>query len=484
MSRPRALVGVSVAAFGAGFSALAVLQHRAFWTGRFDLGNLTQAVWSTAHGDILSVTGLTGRQFTRLGAHFDPIVAVLAPLWWIWPDPSLLLVVQATAVATGAVPTYLLGRRHLGSDWAAAGFALAYLLYPATQWLVLDDFHPVALATPLLLWAFWFLDGDRLVPFAAVAGAACLTKEQIGLVVAAMGLWYATRPGRRRAGIAIAAAGALVSVVAIAVVVPHFAPGGGSPFASRYDSVGGSPGGIVEKAVTDPGAILGAASDGRDLAYLADLLLPLLGLPLLAPLAALTALPELALNLLSDTRTQTSVHFHYTAGAIPGLIVASIFGAARLRRRYAWARRPEGRAVVSSTLVAGILLGPLPLWSHVPLGSDLAAREHVVGRHAGVAERALRVVPSDAAVSATNTLGAHLSGRRRVFSFPVLGEADWVAVDRTRPSYRDQAVAPRAFAEALAELEASGRFEPVFDEDGILVLRRVRAGSSAAAGTP
>ena len=483
MRRPISLVTAGVVSFGVGLSALAVLQHRAFWTGRFDVGNLTQALWSTAHGDFLSVTGLTGRQISRLGAHFDPIVAAFAPLWWLWPDPSLLLVVQAAAVATGAVPVHLLGRRHLESDWAAAGFALAYLLHPATQWLVLDDFHPVALATPLLLWAFWFLDSERLVAFAVTAGAACLTKEQIGLVVAAMGIWYAVRPGGRRAGIAIALAGTVVSLVAVSVVVPHFAPGGGSPFAGRYESVGGSPGGMAETAVTDPGAILDAATDGRDLAYLGDLLLPLLGLPLLAPLALLTAVPELALNLLSETRTQTSIHFHYTAGAIPGLMVAAILGAARLRRRFGWARRPEGRAVVVSTLVAGILLGPLPVWSHVPFGSDLAAREHVVGRHAGVAERALRLIPADAAVSATNTLGAHVSERRRIFSFPVLGDAEWVAVDRTRPSHRDRAVAPEAFATALARLEASGRFKPVFDEDGILVLR-LRAGSSAAGDTP
>ena len=473
MSRPAALVAAGATAFGAGLSALAVLQHRAFWTGRFDVGNLTQAVWSTAHGDLLSVTGLTGRQFSRLGAHFDPIVAAFAPLWWVWPDPSLLLVAQALAVATGAAPVYLLGRRHLGSEWAAAGFALAYLLHPATQWLVLDDFHPVALATPLLLWAFWFLDAGRLVPFAVTAGLACLTKEQIGLVVAAMGLWYAVRPAGRRAGLAIAVAGTAVSLVAVSVVVPHFAPGGRSPFAGRYASVGGSPGGMLETAVTNPGAIAGAVTNGRDLAYLGELLLPLLGLPLLAPLAALTALPELALNLLSDTRTQTSIHFHYTAGALPGLLVASILGAARLRRRFAWARRPEGRAIVVSALVGGILLGPLPVWSHIPFGSDLATREHVVGRHAEVAARALRVIPDDAAVSATNTLGAHLSERRRVFSFPVVREAGWVAVDRTRPSHRDRAVAPEAFAGALAGLEASGAFEPVFDEDGILVLRRV-----------
>jgi len=483
VTRPARLVTAGCAAFAAGLGGLAVLQHRAFWTGRFDVGNLVQAVWSTAHGDVLSVTGLTGAQISRLGAHFDPILAAFAPLWWVWPDASLLLVTQALAVATGAIPVYLLGRRHLGSDWAAAGFGLAYLLHPATQWLVLDDFHPVALATPLLLWGFWFLDSDRLVAFGVVSLLACLTKEQIGLVVAAMGLWYALRPGRRRTGLAIALAGTVVSLVAVAVVVPHFAPGGGSPFESRYDAVGGSPGGIAATALTDPGAILAAGTSGRDLGYLARLIVPLLCLPLLAPLAALTAAPELLLNLLSGTYTQTSIHFHYTAGALPGLFVAAVLGAARLRRRFPWANRPEGRAVVVSTLLAGVLLGPLPVWRYVPLGSELATRDHIVGHHARVAAKAVALIPPDAPVSATNTLGAHLSERRRVLSFPVLRDATWVAVDTERPSYRDRAVAPEAFANAFARLRASGRFRVVFDEDGIVVLR-LRGEPSAAAGRP
>jgi uncharacterized membrane protein len=466
-------VAAGAAAYAAGLGALAVLQHRAFWTGRFDLGNAVQAVWSTAHGDVLSVTALTGAEISRLGAHFEPILVAFAPLWWLWPDASLLLVCQAAAVATGAVPLYLLGRKHLDSDWAAAGFALAYLLYPATQWLALDDFHAVALATPLLLWGFWFLDEDRLVPFAAVALAACLTKEQIGLVVAAMGLWYMLRPGRRWAGALIAAAGLAVTALAFAVVIPHYSISGSSRFEGRYSAIGGSPSGILETAVTDPGRIVAAVTHGRDFAYLAELLLPLLALPLLAPLAALTAVPDIALSLLSDTRTQTSIHFHYTAGAIPGLMVAAVLGAARLRRRYAWARRPEGRAIVVSTLVAGIVLGPLPVWSHVPLGSDLGAREHVVGGHASVAERALRLIPATAPVSATNNLGAHLAERRRIFSFPVVGDAQWIAVDLERPSYRDQLGHAAELRRAVAAIRADGRFRAVFDEDGILVLRRV-----------
>jgi len=470
--RPGGLVAAGAAAYAAGLGALAVLQHRAFWSGRFDLGNAVQAVWSTAHGDVLSVTALTGAQISRLGAHFEPLLVVFAPLWWLWPDASLLLVCQAGAIATGAVPLYLFGRKHLDSEWAAAGFALGYLLYPATQWLALDDFHAVALATPLLLWGFWFLDEDRLVPFAVVALAACLTKEQIGVVVAAMGAWYMLRPGRRWAGGVIAVAGLAVTLLAFAFVIPHYSISGSSRFEGRYGEIGGSPSGILETAVTDPGKIIAAVTHGRDVAYLAELLLPLLALPLLAPLAALTAAPEIALSLLSDTRTQTSIHFHYTAGALPGLMVAAVLGAARLRRRYAWARRPEGRAIVVSTLVSGFLLGPLPIWSHVPLGADLGAREHVVGGHARVAERAVRLIPANAPVSATNGLGAHLSERRRVLSFPVLGEAEWVAVDLERPSYRDRLGRSADLERAVARLRSGGRFRVVFEEDGILVLHR------------
>ena len=47
-----------MAAYAGGFSVLAALEHRAFETGRFDLGNMVQAVWSTANGKPLDVTEL------------------------------------------------------------------------------------------------------------------------------------------------------------------------------------------------------------------------------------------------------------------------------------------------------------------------------------------------------------------------------------------------------------------------------------------
>lgn len=463
-------LAAAAAAYGAGYAALSVLRQRAFATGRFDLGNMVQAVWWTAHGHPLRMTNLHGDQISRLAAHVDPLLAVFGPLWWIWPSPDLLLVAQALAIAAGAWPVYWLARKHLGSPRAALGFALAYLLYPATGWLTLNEFHPVALATPLLLYAFWFLDNDRLLPFAVCAVAAAASKEEIGLVVAGFGLWYALARGRIGAGLVIAALGFAWSVIAIAIVIPHFHTAGESDFYGRYSEVGGSAAGIVKTTFTHPSRIAHAAFSGRDLRYVLQLVLPLAGLSLLAPLVLIAALPELALNLLSATPTQTSIHFHYTAGLIPPLVIAAVLGAKRLSRVGVAA----AIVVVITALVGAYRLGPIPGWRHVPGGSRFQATAAHVTEHDRIAARALKLIPKSAVVSATNTLGAHLSARRRILSFPYIQDATWIAADETQPGYGDR-YAPLPMALALVALRRNPDWRLVFQQDGVLVFNRAPA---------
>lgn len=460
----------AMTAYGAGFAALSILRHRAFATGRFDLGNMVQAVWWTAHGHPLQMTNLHGQQISRLAAHVDPILAVFGPLWWIWPSADLLLVVQALAIASGAWPLYLVARKHLGSSRAALGFAIAYLLYPATGWLTLNEFHPVALATPLLLFAFRYLDDDRLVAFALCAIAAAACKEEIGLVVAGFGIWYALSHRRGLAGLAIAILGFAWSAIAIGVVIPHFHTAGESDFYGRYSEVGGSAAGIVKTTFTDPGRIVRAAFSTRDLRYLLELAAPLAALSLLAPLVLIAALPELAINLLSATTTQTSIHFHYTAGLIPPLVIAAVIGAKRFS---GWAV-PVSALAVTAALVGNYRLGPIPGWRHVPGGSHFEVRSAVVTDHDRITARALSLIPKDAVVSATNTLGAHLSARRRILSFPFIQDATWVAADETQPGYGDR-YAPVPTAIQLAALRRNPDWRLVFEQDGVLVFNRAPA---------
>jgi uncharacterized membrane protein len=468
---PGVLLWGAIAAYATAFSALSILRHRAFQTGRFDLGNMVQAVWSTAHGDLLQITSLRGDQISRLAAHFDPILAAFAPLWLVWPSPDLLLVTQAVAIALGAVPVYWLAHKHVGSQHAALGFALAYLLYPPTQWLTLNEFHPVALACPLLLFAIWYLDEGRLLPFAIFAALAVTTKEEIGLVVAGLGLWYAFAHRRRAEGAAIFALGTAVALIAIEVVVPHFNRAGSSSFFSRYSEVGGSPSGIVHTAVHHPWKIVTTAVTGRGLGYLARLLLPLGLLTLFAPLFLLAAVPELAINLLSAATTQTSIRFHYTAGLIPVLIAGSIFGAARLLRDRPQLRVPLATGALVLALAANYALGAIPLWRYFPGGEQAQAYAARVSRHDRLAAQALRMIPAHAVVSATNTLGAHLSARHRILSFPYIQDATWVAADETSPGYADR-LAPLPTAVQLSWLRRNPEWRLVFERDGILIFRR------------
>jgi uncharacterized membrane protein len=468
--RPRLLLYGAMGAYSTGFTALSLLRHRAFATGRFDLGNMAQAVWSTAHGHPLRITDLRGDQVSRLAAHADPILVLFAPLWWLWPSPNMLLTVQAIAVALGALPVFWLARKHLGSERAGLGFALAYLLFPAAEWLTLNEFHPVALACPLLLYAFWFLDENRLLPFAAFALLAALTKEEIPLAIAGFGLWYALAH-RRRAGLLVAAAGAAAAALAIGVVIPHFNEGGASSFYSRYGDVGGSASGILRTAVTDPLKLLSTAFSERGLHYLGELLVPLGGLWLFAPVALLAAVPDLALNLLSATPTQTSIHFHYTAGAIPALVAASVLGAGRIARRRPELRGALGTAALLLSLAANYHLGAIPFWRELPAGEDYQAYETFVSRHDRIAARALRAIPAGDVVSATNSLGAHLSERSRILSFPYVQDATWVAADETKPGYADR-IAPIPMAVQLVALRKNPAWKLVFEQDGVLVFQR------------
>jgi uncharacterized membrane protein len=468
---PRVLLWSGMAVFAAAFTTLSLLRYRAFNDGRFDLGNIVQAVWTTAHGHLLVQTDLHGRQISRLGVHFEPVLFVFAGLWRIWPSPDLLLTAQPVVLALGALPVYWLAHKHLRSERAALWLAFAYLLYPPLQWVALDEFHPGALACPLLLFAFWYLDEDRLLPFALFALAACMTREEIPLVVAGMGAWYALSRRRRSVGGAIFVAGLAATALIVGVVEPHFRHGAPLSFYGRYKEIGGSPGHVLRTAVTHPLRVLETAFDRHGLRYLLELVLPLAGLCLLAPLVLLAAVPLLAVNLLSGDPAQTSIHYHYLAGEIPVLVAAAVLGAAWAVRRNRRLALPLSVAAVVAALVANYLLGPLPFWSRVPGGETLGAGRSSVSHHDDLAAAAIRRIPPGAVVSATNGLGSHLSARRRYLSFPLTAGAAWVAYDTKNPSYLDRLRSTRGRGK-LTHIQASPRWRLVFRRDGILVFRR------------
>jgi uncharacterized membrane protein len=402
---------------------------------------------------------VSGNPRDRLGTHVDPFLLLFVPLFWIRSVPLLLPIVQALAVSSGAFPVFWLARKHLHSSRAGAHFAFAYLLYPATQFNAFtstSSFHSVAIAVPLVLYAIWFLDEDRLVAFSAVALLACTTKEEIPLAVGCLGIWYAVRKGRRLFGLSVFGVGLALTLFNFLWVIPHFSPTGADLFAGRYHAVGGTPQGMAHKLVTHPLAFLHALATGHKAAYLALLLLPFLGLALLEPLLLLGAVPDLAINLLSGKSDQTSIPYHWSAGIVPFVVAASIFGVARFKRR-----RVELSLAVLAAVALTAIYSPILVLGHDvrALGSPLVSAQ----RHA------LGLIPSAAPVSASIWLDGHLAERRYSYTFPQVRRARWIVVDVNDPNYGDKTA---IFKRHLRRYEADHAWRVIFSSHGITVLRK------------
>jgi hypothetical protein len=98
-------------------------------------------------------------------------------------------------------------------------------------------------------------------------------------------------------------------------------------------------------------------------------------------------------------------------------------------------------------------------------GVSLAKASNPV--HAATAQ-ALSLIPNDARVSASQTLGGYLSERRFISVFPNVRNTEWVIVGPMAVGYDD----PRQVTSALARLEASPTWRVLYASHGITVLRR------------
>lgn len=477
---PLTLVLLLAAIWAAVFSYLSVARHDAWWTGRFDLGNMVQAVWSTAHGDLLMATNAAGDQVSRLGSHVDPLLLVLVPFQWFSDSAVPLLVAQSVAVAAGAIPAFLLGRRWLDDDRLAVAAAAMWLLYAPLQWAVVTDLHAVTFAAPLIMLAIWAAEARRDLLLGISVGLALLGKEQVGLALAILGIWIIVRQRRYIAGAVVAGASLAWSALCVLVIIPAMGSGVPEPFGQRFGRFGDTPTEALVGALTNPIDVITTVGGWPRLSYLLALLLPLLLLPLFAPLLAAAALPDLLLNMLADWWPNYSIEFHYAAVVSPFLVAAAILGLAGLRRRtrpqwMARVLRPAGVvaiALVVAGLVGTLVTGPVPFAGDLSRATPARIEQYTQVPHSQALEEAASLIPDDAVVSVGNNAGGHLSARRRVMVFPVIRDADWVLVDRTRPNMLDR-LDPVGFRLAVAELEARTDFRLIYDRDGVLVFRRV-----------
>jgi uncharacterized membrane protein len=466
-------LGVSVATFVVAFVGATWTAHARFGTYGFDVGIYDQATWLLSRGRAPFVTV---RGLDLLGQQAAYIMVLVAPLYRLWADPRLLLLLQVLFLALPAVVLYRLGARRLGHPAAGLAVAVAYLAYPGVQWAISWQFHPEAIAAGLLALAVAAAERRRHGLMALWLALAALCGEELGLVVAGFGLLLVAG-GRRAVGWRTAGAGLAWFLVATYVLVPLHAGRATRLFETDYGIAGSGPLALLGALPTMAGHVLqtGLANDG--LFYLLLVFLPLLGLPLLAPRWLLPVAPPLLLNLAAVQPEHHQLRFHYLATAAPLLAAGAVAGLAWVRAT----RRPLlAPALVLLVLVAGFTswrYGPAP-WARDPVAIPAGPTDQT--RRA-----ALDLVDEGAPVSAQYNLVPHLGHRVEVYEFPnPFRAANWgvagdehpaATLDRLRFVVVQRDLLGEQDRELLDQLQTGPSWRTAMDRDGVVVLERQEA---------
>ena len=170
-----------------GYALIHYQRHQQFLTYGWDLAVFDQPIYLFSQGK----TPFSSLHNTHtLGDHWHPLLLLAGgALYKIWADPRMLLGLESAVAVASAAVIYGLAKKVLRQPILALSLAVMYLFAVGFQAMVLDDFHDDVLVTLPLALLFLFLQQKNWLGYWVSVVWVLLTKEEFGLLVAAIGLF-------------------------------------------------------------------------------------------------------------------------------------------------------------------------------------------------------------------------------------------------------------------------------------------------------
>lgn len=388
------------------YAAYSVSRYQQLLTAGYDLGIFDQVLRRYAHFQAPIVT-LKGPGYNIFGDHFHPILATIAPLYWIWDDPRVLLIVQAGLIAISAAIVYRFAARYLSANVALMVMG-AYALGWPLQALAHFDFHEIAFGVPLVAWAVDAIDRRSAKELIGSCVLLLLVREDMGLIVALLALIALPRV-KRRYCVGLIALGAIGYYLVTSIVLPHFNPAGTFAYWS-YDALGPDLPSALKSLLLHPlhGLNLFFTPSIKSITLL-WLLLPVGFLALGSPYT-LCCLPILAERFLASRENLWGTKFHYSAILWPFIMLGAIDAARRLKLL---SRETAVRRVAVLMLLLPVVgtLSYVHLWPLNRAVTGKAFREHAKTEYQYAL---LKLIPHNTCVEAEDHLASHLTRWNKV----------------------------------------------------------------------
>jgi len=461
------------------FSIFSIIRLESFSPGIFDMANMEQAVWNTAHGNILKMT--TYYPYTnRLFFHVEPIMIIIAPLYLLWQDPKMLLIIQSFILGLGAIPVFLIAKEKLKNNLVALLLAGAYLLNPALHQGNITDFHPLVLAVTFILFGFYFAMKNKWGTSFLFFILAIFCREEIAVMVFLFGLYFFFSKNKKW-GTIIGLSGLAWTLIALMVIMPAFSETGTPLQYEKYSRFGETPLEVVKYIILNPLSIFELYNGLGQLNYILFLLVPLALTSIFSPALLLTGLFSIATIFLSDNASLLAGLYQYNAPLVAPLFLSNIFGIvwlARKIKRYS----PETTILTLSIVILLISFQLIVLhqWTQLSFKSKLLT--NYTPEKIEAAREGIKLIPDQASVVTSWRLGPHVASRENLYLIdtPYRKTADYIFINRTPDIPCAKKWEGPKFCEAtfddyqnyLEEIQGSSNYQLIFEKENILLFKR------------
>jgi uncharacterized membrane protein len=377
----------------------------------------------------------------------------------------------------------LIAQRHLPRS-ASLLIALLYTLGPLVQGINLvngEGFHPIAFSTTSLLYLFYFLEKGNHKVFWVFLVLALSCREDVALVGAFVGFYIMIVRQQWWRGTLVSLLCLLWFAASVGVIVPFIRGESYMVATPGLAYLGDSVSEILMNGLKRPDLVFGRVFSIQKLGYLADLLLPVLFLPLLSLRHLIPCLPQLLINLASEYYPNYIPAERYTSPIIPFLFIATICGVKHLKQlagpvRIGFMKSRAQYLVLCFLVLAVIVSSGYTAKSAIRFVRSIVEPNNIYGQSSRAVRNSLtklsQGIPDAWSVSFSNHRGlARFSYRKEIRALAKNSlDSDIVIIDGARPHESSTEWGEIEECESLLRLNT--QFKVVFAQNGLRVYSR------------
>ena len=248
-----AIIGVLLFGF---VGIVTVLRYKSYLNSTFDFGIFTQMYENMRQTGSVATTLERNRLLSHFGVHFSPIYYIALPIYFIFPSPVTVQLIQALMIALPVIPIVLIAREYRLSNWMTVGFTLLYALYPATSGGAVYDMHENCFLTFFLLMTIWAAEKKKTYIMILMMLFAFFVKEDAAIYVLVLGTFYLLSRKDKKRGLILMVCAAVYFLIAISVVNSYGLGIMDNRFSNLYFDADGGLSQVFKSIIANPGYVI------------------------------------------------------------------------------------------------------------------------------------------------------------------------------------------------------------------------------------